>query len=107
MAQIIRLVGHSPAEETSMSRDVLEQSGFVRNIANIAIVFLAILTLSPSVLPQQSQPSKNSATQTKRKERKKVGLFSGLKTTIDVGGRFRSLKGDKPGKFEEDSEVPK
>lgn len=82
------------------------RSGLTRKTAKAFALALVITLAAVEALPQQKQDTKKPTTQTKRKEKKKVGLLSSLKATIDVGGQFRSVKGHKPGKFEENRDVP-
>lgn len=99
--------------------------GAVIASAVIAAMFLA----TPGIRGRQKQDDKNKPAEkqaeakkqpeTKKPEaakaqepqktseaKKRPGLFDNVKGTFDIGGRFRSVKGDKPGKFEEYRDVP-
>src|SRR4051812_37427626 len=78
------------------------------SLAIIAVAFFAV----PDARSQQKQDAKSKqeakkpTTPPRRRGKKKIGLWESVKGTFDVGGQFRSVKGDKPGKFEENREVP-
>ena len=79
---------------------------------SIALMAVILCTLADArsqqtQAPKSKQETKKPTASTKRRAKKNVRLFESLKTTIDIGGRFRSVKGDRPGKFEETREVPK
>ncbi len=89
----------------------------LRSTAKAAVISLAILaTVLLSVTnawSQQKQDAKNKQTtkkpaaRKKRQPEKKIDLVDSLKGTIQTGVRFRSVKGDRPGKFEENRDFPK
>ena len=85
---------------------------------NNAILSLAIIVTALFAVPiasgQQALDGKNnsaeaanSEAQKKPEPKKRMGLFESLKGTLEFGGNFRSVKGDRPGKFEENREFPK
>ncbi|HKC63557.1 MAG TPA: MtrB/PioB family outer membrane beta-barrel protein [Pyrinomonadaceae bacterium] len=90
----------------------------LRSLVKLAIILSAIIGSTPLAMPsaqtQQKQDAKAKQQETKkpttpprRRGKRKVGLWESLKGTFDTGASFRSVRGDKPGKFEENREVPK
>src|SRR2546421_69667 len=88
----------------------------LRSLVKATIISLAIIVVSLFVVSNawsQQKPDAKSKQETKkptaapkRKTKRTIGLWESLKGTFDIGGRFHSVKGDKPGKFEENREVP-
>jgi MtrB/PioB family decaheme-associated outer membrane protein len=89
-----------------------------RSLIKRTIILLAIIpavfSLVPHAWSQQKQEEKKKQVETKKPEVKpepaaeiKSGIFDNLRAIFEIGGRFRSVKGDRPGKFEEYSETPK
>lgn len=88
----------------------------LRSLVKLAIILLMIIASAlftvPNARSQQKQDAKSKQetkkTTTPPKRRKRtVGLWESLKGTFDIGGRVRSLSGDRTTKFEENREVPK
>ncbi|PYS49973.1 MAG: hypothetical protein DMF68_08515 [Acidobacteria bacterium] len=82
-------------------------------VISLAIIVLACVAL-PNALSQQTQDAKGKQQETKkptapprRRGRRKVTLWESIKGTFDIGANWRSVSGDRPGKFEENREVPK
>jgi len=65
------------------------------------------MVLAAASARSQSNPDPQNKPDTKKKTAKKVSLSDSLKGTLEVGGDFRDVDGDRPGKFEENREVPK
>lgn len=80
-------------------------------LVKTTIILLAILTASfgsaISVSAQPKPATKDKPAETRKKVRKKAGLAESVSGTLEVGTNIRSVKGEHPGKFEENREVPK
>jgi len=97
-----------------MRRELSER---LRPLVEGAVTSLAIIAVALSAAPnawgrqkqdgESGQETKKTETRPARRPKRPVGLFDNVKVIFDVGGQFRSVKGDRPGKFEEYREVPK
>lgn len=74
------------------------------------ITFLAVIvgvTITARNSWAQQKPDSKSKSTTTRKKTAKRGLAESLTGTLEIGGNVRDVDGDRPGKFEENREVPK
>ena len=84
----------------------------IKRVLCSPVLIAVTLCAAPTARSQQTQADKNKPAETKKAapqkpEARLPGLFDNIKGTFDVGGRFRSIKGDHPAKFEEHRDFPK
>lgn len=102
------------AKEDKMKPDLCNRFRSPGKLAFSSFIMI-LLTLLP--MPQawskgpNEKKTKQETQKTEAKKRtrgkKKLGLLENPKVTIEVGGRVREVKGDRPGKFEENRDFPK
>ena len=96
-----------------MRRDLLNSVVLiVKATITLSALLGVTLLFAPDAWCQQpdatnTQQPRRPRPQRRRPERKKINLIDSLKGTVETGFRFREVDGDRPGKFEENREVPK